>query len=90
VIFNVISLSNNPKRTEDQELNPVVHQITTTEHQIKYHEQTLSGSIAPYRIETIQVTLSDRLNMSFNLEKGTLWSPASHAADRFRITSSPN
>jgi len=26
-----------------------------TERQIKYHEQTLSGSVVPDRIETIQV-----------------------------------
>ena len=41
-------------KPEDQELNPVIHQITKTEHQIKYHEQTHSGSVVPDTIETIQ------------------------------------
>ena len=56
VIFNPILLSNDPKRTgKHYELNIVVQQITNTEHQIQYHEQTLSGGIVTDRIETIQV-----------------------------------
>jgi len=63
----------------DQELILVVHQITKTELQIKYHEQTLSGSIVPDRSDTIQTCF-------FNLEKGMLWSTVSNAADRSRRT----
>jgi len=56
---------------------------TKTEHQIKYHEQALSGSNVPNKIETIQVLIL----MPFNLEKSTLWSTVSNAADTFRRTS---
>ena len=33
----------------------MVHQISKTECHIEYHEQTLSGSVVTYRMETIQV-----------------------------------
>jgi len=43
------------RKPEGQELNPVVYHINKTEHQIKYHEQTLSESFVPDMIETIEV-----------------------------------
>ena len=49
-----MSLDNDSKRMcvhyenpKDQELNPVIHQIIITEHQIQYHEQTSSGALFP-------------------------------------------
>ena len=74
-------------------MNPVVHQITKTVHQIKYHEQILPGNVVPDRIKTTHVLgthVPDRPNMSFSLEKSTLWSTVSNAADRSRRTSNTN
>ena len=52
VIFNAILLYNYPKRTGIHCEN----QITKPKSQIKYHEQTLSGSVVSNTIETIQMT----------------------------------
>jgi len=53
-----------------------------TEHQVKYHEQTLSRSVVPNRIEIRISTLPDRRNASSNQEKTTLWSTVSNAVER--------
>jgi len=59
MIFNVnIALQEDGNalwKPQDEELNPEVHQISKTECQITYHEQTLCGSIVPIKIETNHV-----------------------------------